>query len=103
MAAPHQQVTIVDMFQFVWRLFGSSGSVKLNYHKEEVEQHLRQTHNDFRRGVYLTENDKQVDPEKQTLSFEESKPKLREVQDIIKKARVVSGPGPNGLPYKVYL
>lgn len=34
--------------------------------------------------------------------FDESEPQLKEVEDVIKKARAGSAPGPNGVPYKVY-
>lgn len=41
-------------------------------------------------------------PDPPTLPFDTSPPKLREVEEVIKKARSVSAPGPNGLPYKLY-
>ena len=36
------------------------------------------------------------------VAFELKEPKWKEVQDIVKKARAGSAPGPSGLSYKVY-
>ena len=43
-----------------------------------------------------------MSPEPPTYIFDDAKPKLQEVRDVIRKARTGSAPGPNGIPYKVY-
>jgi len=69
---------------------------------EEVESYLRETHSDPNREDALG-NCHRIDPaeppQKKMILTEST---LRELSDIIKKARFGSAPGPNAIPYKVY-
>ncbi|XP_060086247.1 uncharacterized protein LOC132565620 [Ylistrum balloti] len=70
--------------------------------KEEVEDHLRDMHSDPIRNENLPDYEKLIRPEEPEQPFDESEPKLKEVREVIRKARAGSSPGPNGVPYKVY-
>ncbi|XP_033755855.1 uncharacterized protein LOC117338607 [Pecten maximus] len=89
-------------FQFTSRLLGKRGSGVLRAGKEEVEQHLRDMHSDPRRNEDLGVNEKLIQPEEPEHLFDDAEPRLREVNNVIRKARASSSPGPNGIPYKVY-
>ena len=43
-----------------------------------------------------------LEPEPPTNPFYMAEPRLKEVEDIVKKARAASAPGPDGIPYKVH-
>lgn len=70
--------------------------------REEVEEHLRNTHSDQSRHVEMEGHERIADVPMPEVAFIEGEPTLKEVQDIVKKARSKSAPGPNGIPYKVY-
>ncbi|XP_071138283.1 uncharacterized protein [Mytilus edulis] len=89
-------------FQYMKRLFGARGSGKLENSREEVEEHLSKTHRDERRGEDLEECEKLLTPEESKEQFDESDLKFQEVQDVVRKARAGSAPGPNGISYRVY-
>ncbi|CAC5383864.1 unnamed protein product [Mytilus coruscus] len=82
-------------FRYMKRLFGARGSGKLENSKEEVEEHLRKTHNDERRKHDLKECEKLATPEKPKELLDESELKTKEVQDVLKKARAASATRPN--------
>ncbi|CAC5424244.1 unnamed protein product [Mytilus coruscus] len=83
-------------FQYMKRLFGVRGSGKL----ENSKEHLRKTHSDERREEDLEECEKLATPDEPKEQFDESELKLKEVQDVLKKARASSAPGPNGIQYR---
>ncbi|XP_076113419.1 uncharacterized protein LOC143081070 [Mytilus galloprovincialis] len=89
-------------FQYMKLLFGARGSGKLENSREEVEEHLSKTHSDERRGEDLEECEKLLTPEEPKEQFDESDLKFQEVQDVVRKARAGSAPGPNGISYRVY-
>jgi len=75
---------------------------QLSCSREEVEEHLRNTHSDQSRQVEMEGHERIADVPMPEVAFIEGEPTLKEVQDILKKARSKSAPGPNGIPYKVY-
>ena len=89
-------------FQFARKLFEQPKSGTLQATKEELEDHLRKTYSDESRhedleeieGVTLSSAPKEV--------FNTKPPRLAEIQQIVRKARCKSAPGPNGVPYLVY-
>ena len=85
----------------VSKLSGAKRSGRLQCPKAEVEEHLKITHSDPLRNLPM-ENEKLVKPEMPTVSFNMKEIKLQEIQDVIKKARGGSAPGPDTIPYKVY-
>ncbi|XP_052240804.1 uncharacterized protein LOC127851227 [Dreissena polymorpha] len=74
---------------------------QLNCSKEEVEEHLKNTHSDQARHMRMEGHERIAPVPMPIVAFTEGEPTLKEVQDIIKKARSKSAPGPNGIPYKV--
>lgn len=88
-------------FQFTKRLLGDTRSGRLQCPREEVQDHLRKTHNDPRREEELGDFPLLV-PDEPEAAFDMSEPKLQEVRNIIKRARAKSAPGPDQVPYKVY-
>lgn len=89
-------------FQFVKKLLGDTRTGSLECPREEVEQHLGTTHNDQRRDEELGECPGLLEPEAPTTDFSEAEPSWKEVEEVIKRARAASAPGPNGIPYRVY-
>ncbi|XP_052281250.1 uncharacterized protein LOC127878762 [Dreissena polymorpha] len=75
---------------------------QLNGSKEEVEEHLKNTISDQARHMQMEGHERIAPVPMPIVAFTEGEPTLKEVQDIIKKARSKSAPGPNGIPYKVY-
>ena len=76
-------------------------SGKLDKPREEVENCLRETHSDESRDEPLRSNSRieVVPPPDKPLDTKEP---LKEVKEVVKKARSGSAPGPNGVTYKVY-
>ena len=70
--------------------------------QEEVEAHLKETHSDPEREMDLPAHNKLISPEGPTEAFDDSQPRLTEFNEVLKRARSASAPGPNGIPYKVY-
>ena len=65
-------------FTLVKKLLGYKKSVRLEGPREEVEQHLRDTHSDVRREEDLEECPELLQPEDPTGDFKESEPKWKE-------------------------
>jgi hypothetical protein len=57
-------------------------------------------YSDPRRNEELGEYEKLIQPEEPEHMFDESEPKLREVNNFIRKARAASSPGPIGITCK---
>ncbi|CAC5411225.1 unnamed protein product [Mytilus coruscus] len=68
--------------------------------KEEVEQHLYETHSDEEREVPLGYCPRVE--EQPTIDFETKEPTWKEASEVVKMARTGSAPGYSGVPYKVY-
>nr|XP_055041026.1 uncharacterized protein LOC129428141 [Misgurnus anguillicaudatus] len=93
---------IKDPYRFTKSLLGEVRSGTLMSTKEETEQAVEEGFSDPTRDEALEENLRllNIDPPTTTLSTE--CPSWREVQEVVKKARSSSAPGPSGIPYKVY-
>lgn len=70
--------------------------------KKEIDLHLHSTYSDPCRQEDLGQYDILVEPPPPTKDFNTKEPLLKEVQEVVKKARASSAPGPSGAPYKVY-
>lgn len=64
--------------------------------------HIQNTYSDPNRQIQLGQCDILVDPPPPTKVFETREPLLKEVQEILRKARSSSAPGPSRVPFKVY-
>jgi hypothetical protein len=93
---------ISNPFEFLKKLLGDKRSGRLQCPREEVEKHLRETHNDPRRDEALEYCAGLLQPEEPTVAFDLAEPRWKEVEEVIRKARAASAPGPNGIPYRVY-
>ena len=93
---------VKDPYKFTKTLLGDERSGRLASSQEDIENYLKRTHTDEQRETPLRDCPR-VLPEKQPeVAFELKEPTWKEVQDIVKKARAGSAPGPSGLSYKVY-
>ena len=93
---------VKDPYKFTKTLLGEERSGRLASSQEEIENYLKRTHTDEQRETPLGDCPR-VLPEKQPeVAFELKEPTWKEVQDIVKKARAGSAPGPSGVSYKVY-
>ena len=91
-----------DPYKFTKTLLGEERSGRLASSQEDIENYLKRTHTDEQRETPLGDCPR-VLPEKQPeVAFELKEPTWKEVQDIVKKARAGSAPGPSGVSYKVY-
>lgn len=64
--------------------------------------HLHNTYSDPSRQDELGQCEFLVDPPPPTKEFDTREPLLKEVQEVVKKARASSAPGTSCVPYKVY-
>ncbi|XP_078621248.1 uncharacterized protein LOC144887724 [Branchiostoma floridae x Branchiostoma japonicum] len=93
---------IKDPFKFTKTLLGEAKSGQLTSSKDEVEEFLSSTHNDELKDAALEANPSIVVADKPEKPLNISEPSWKEVQEVVRKARAASAPGPSGLPYKVY-
>lgn len=93
---------IANPFGFTKQLLGQKRDGNLDCSKEEIDLHLRNTYSDPSRQDELGQCDILVDPPPPNKDFDTREPLLKEVQEVVKKARASSAPGPSGVPYKVY-
>lgn len=93
---------IANPFGFTKQLLGQKCDGKLLCSKEEIDQHLRSIYSDPHREEELGQCSILVNPPPPTKEFDSREPLLKEVQEVVRKARSSSAPGPSGIPYKVY-
>ena len=89
-------------FKFTKSLLSDERSGTLESPREEVEEHLFRTHSDPDRNTPLGECSRIEQVNQPEVPFDLKEPSLKEVQDIVKKARAGSAPGPSGTTYSVY-
>lgn len=77
-------------------------SGRLACSKEEVNQHLHDTFNDPTQDQELGKCKAVVTPPEPTKAFDLREPLLKEVEEVVRKARSRSAPGPSRTSYKVY-
>ena len=90
-----------DPFRFT-RTLGEAKSGRLISPKEDVEVFLRKTHNDTHRNQAMDANPSINSTKTPEKELNVSEPSWKEVQEVVKKARTGSAPGPSDIPYKVY-
>ncbi|XP_060082190.1 uncharacterized protein LOC132561508 [Ylistrum balloti] len=93
---------IANPCKFTSSLLGGERSGRLQASKEEIEQHLRETHSDAGKNKPLGECERIPLEDEPTFQLDEKEPTWKEVFEVVKKARSGSAPGPSGIPYKVY-
>ncbi|XP_021365777.1 uncharacterized protein LOC110458420 [Mizuhopecten yessoensis] len=93
---------IKDPYSFTKTLLGGERSGRLDSSTADIEQHLRETHGDEDRGIPLGNCPRIEAEEPPEFPLDTKEPTWKEIQDVVKKARTGSAPGPSGIPYKVY-
>lgn len=91
-----------DPYQFARKLFEQPKSGILTVDKDELEQHLRSTYSGREHNAPLTEIHSLIWPPNPEKEFNKKPPTLDEVQNVVRKGRTKSAPGPNGIPYLLY-
>ena len=100
--AKRREEFIKDPFRFTSDLLGGEKSGSLTASQDEVEGHLRLTHSDQNRNEPLGDLQNLEDAEEPKEALKLSEPTWKETQEVVRKARGASAPGPNGVQYKVY-
>ncbi|KAL7836371.1 hypothetical protein AOLI_G00276550 [Acnodon oligacanthus] len=88
--------------RFTKDLLGQKRSGKLASSQEEIDQHLAKTYNDPGRELELVECNILIDPPEPEVQFDLTELQLKEVREVVHKARARSAPGPSCTSYKVY-
>ena len=101
-AAEAYGILKANPFRTVTKLLGDKCSGTLMKSKGEIEEYIRQTHSDPQKGAPLDDNAKLLNPPLPASKFNYAKSTTRETIYILRKARVGSAQGPNGVHYKVY-
>ena len=83
-------------------MLGQKRSGKLASSQEDIDQHLKQTYSDPAREQELGECNNLIEPPEPEVQFDMSELQLKEVREVVRKARASSAPGPSGTSYKVY-
>ena len=93
---------ISNPFKYTADLLGKEKSGRLTCSQKKVEEHLAAVHDDRNRSNPLPDFNNLERPEQPTIEFESGDITLKEVKEVVKKARAKSAPGPSGIPYLVY-
>lgn len=93
---------ITNPFKFTKELLGQKRSGQLVCTKEEIDHHLKETYSDPAREQELGECSTLIDPVGPSVQFNMAELQLKEVREVVGKARASSAPGPSGTSYKVY-
>ncbi|KAL7868065.1 hypothetical protein SRHO_G00094490 [Serrasalmus rhombeus] len=100
--ARKQVAFISNPFKFTKDLLGQKHSGKLASSQEETHQHLTQMYSDPRRVLELGECNILIDPPEPEVQFDLTELQLKEVKEVVHKAKARSAPGPSDISYKVY-
>lgn len=91
---------IANPFGFTKQLLGQKLSANLACSKEEIDQHIQSTYSD--KEQELGQCNILIHPPAPVTEFDNRELLLKEVQEVVKRARSSSAPGPSGVTYKVY-
>ncbi|KAL7833617.1 hypothetical protein AOLI_G00285770 [Acnodon oligacanthus] len=86
---------IANPFGFTKQLLGKKRNGQLTCSKAEIDHHLRDTFCDRSREQDLGHCQHLIYPPTPTLNFNGKEPSWKEIQEVIKKARSSSAPGPS--------
>ena len=89
-------------YQFARNLLAPKPRGELRSTKEEVEEFLKQAHDDPDQFKERDDHDELLHYEAKDVEFNDSPPTYKEFARKLRKARSKSAPGPNGVPYLVY-
>ncbi|KAF7643275.1 hypothetical protein LDENG_00242430 [Lucifuga dentata] len=77
-------------------------TVRLACSQEDLDQHLKHTYSDPERELELGKCNILVEPPDPDVHFDMPELQLKEVREVVHKARASSAPEPSGTSYKVY-
>ncbi len=97
-----RETFVKNPYQYASKLLGKSKSGDLECTREELENHLSRVHNDIEKDTPLGDFNMLVREEEPLVPFDMSDIKKCEVDDVVKKARAASAPGPSGTSYRLY-
>ena len=89
-------------FSFARKVLDPEVKGNLTSTKEEVEEYLKKAHSDANREKELGEIEGLYEYPEPEFEYDTAPPTLQEFQAVLKKARMKSAAGPNGVPYRVY-
>lgn len=93
---------LANPFKLTKLLLGQKRAGRLTCSKEVMNNHLKATYSDPAREQPLGPCDALTTPPEPTVDFNLKEPRLSEVEEVVRRARSSSAPGPSGVPYKVY-
>ena len=88
---------IPNPYSYTSQMLGQSRSGTLNCRQAELEDHLFQTHHDPCGGEELSPFEGLTSVHEPKCAFSLGQIQLKEVQEVVKKGRANSSPGPSGL------
>lgn len=91
-----------EPFKHKWQWLDEKQSGKLETSKEEVWSYMKSQYSDIKQAIPLGSPWYAPYLAQTTMLFDTFPLKLLEVEEVVKKARPASAPGPCGLPYKLY-
>ncbi|ONI45671.1 hypothetical protein AN642_00195 [Epulopiscium sp. SCG-B10WGA-EpuloA2] len=91
-----------DPFKFVKGLFSQEKGGQLKATKLEVEKYLRNTYSDFEQNRVIGLPPDMPPVGKIDHEMDVRPPRWKEVEEVVRRAKASSAPGPNGVPYRVY-
>ncbi len=100
--ARKQTAFINKLFGFTKQLLGQKRSGRLACSKEKVNQNLHNTFSDPNKDQDLGQCDAVIKPPEPAVASDLSEPLLKKVQEVVRKVRSRSAPGPSGTSNKVY-
>lgn len=93
---------LANPFKLTKQLLGQKRAGRLTCSKDALNDHLKATYSDSSREQPLGPCDMLITPAEPSADFDLKEPCLREVEEVVRRARASSAPGPSGVPYKVY-
>lgn len=92
---------LANPFKLTKDLLGQKRIGRLTCSREAINDHLKSTYSDSRRDQPLGTCKALITPLEPTTDFDLKEPSLREVEEVVRRARASSAPGPSGVHYKV--
>nr|BAC82600.1 reverse transcriptase [Danio rerio] len=93
---------LANPFKLTKQLLGQKRTGKLTCSKEAINNHLKATYSDPYKEQPLGPCGALLTPPEPTSEFNMKEPCRSEVEEVVRRARSSSAPGPSGVPYKVY-
>ncbi|XP_052237971.1 uncharacterized protein LOC127849292 [Dreissena polymorpha] len=100
--AKKRKAFVSDPYRFTQNLLSGEKSGILESSQEDEETFLREVHSDPLREEPLGECSRILPVNDPDCPLNMKEPTWKEINEVVKKARSCSSPGPSGIPYKVY-